>query len=115
MEGDLLLWTWTIYQWNCICRATNIHTLGFDAFGVHNDALKAEFKSNKGDQAGDKTIPKHIFANPDDPWVDSHLSMAIWIVCSCQELPADSEAGLKIFAGGSSASDTYVLHECSNP
>ena len=77
--------------------------LQFIGLTVVNDAIKVEFGHTKSDQTGDNLNPKHCFSNPDEPWCDFNLALAVCLACG-NEL---DEGQRHVFTGGVGAATTF--------
>jgi hypothetical protein len=77
-EGNMLLWTWTTLQWACMSRSNNIEALSLHNFTLGEDNIKVKYDKTKADQTGEKCTPKHLYANPFDPFVCVFLSLGLW-------------------------------------
>ena len=64
-----LMHAWTTMQWNCVCRSKNVVTLGFHSITVVNDALCFKFDKTKTKNKSEDISPKHVYANPLNPYV----------------------------------------------
>jgi hypothetical protein len=76
--GIMLVWTFSLLQWNCMARSKNIGDLAFHQFQTGDDYIKIRYDKTKADQEGQKVKDKHIYANPFDPLVCSFLSLGVW-------------------------------------
>jgi hypothetical protein len=63
-KGDSFWWLFSLLQWNCMSRCQNIDNLKFSNLSINGDAIVVQFDSTKMDQGGEKTSPKHCYANP---------------------------------------------------
>lgn len=64
--------------WNLMGRTTSIGSLHYANIGWSNDALQITLPRHKGDQAGQNTKPKHLFANLEAPELCPVLAMAVY-------------------------------------
>jgi hypothetical protein len=78
-QGFIFIWVYSVLQWNCMARSINIGVLAFHNFRISGDALVCRYDKSKSDQAGENTHPKHLYANPKDPLVCSHLALAVYL------------------------------------
>ncbi len=65
--------------WNLIARCNSVATLLFRHISWENDAMIVVFPSHKGDQEGRSALPKHVFANPENPDMCPLLALAIFV------------------------------------
>ncbi|OQR83796.1 hypothetical protein ACHHYP_14294 [Achlya hypogyna] len=65
--------------WNLMARAVSCATILFDHVTWLDDALVVSFGKLKNDQEGKTCTPKHIYANPTNPFVCPVLSLAILV------------------------------------
>ena len=83
---NLLVWVFTIMQWNCMARAVNIGALAYHQFSTSDDNIQIKYDKSKKDQLGEKCNDKHIYANPYDPLVCPFLSLGIWFAHDVERL-----------------------------
>ncbi len=85
--------------WNLMGRTSSIGALHYSNIGWSNDCLMITLPRHKGDQSGQNTKPKHIFANIEIPQICPVLALAIYCFSY----------------GFRNANDTYKLFEGSDP
>ena len=78
-ENEILIWVFSLLQWNCMARSKNIGDLAYHQFQIGDDYIKIRYDKTKSDQAGEKVHDKHLYANPFDPLVCPFLALGIWI------------------------------------
>jgi hypothetical protein len=78
-QGFIFIWVYSVLQWNCMARSINVGVLAFHNFRISGDAIVCRYDKTKTDQAGQNTHPKHLYANPNDPLVCSHLALAVYL------------------------------------
>ena len=83
-EGNLLVWAWSILQWNLMARSINVEGLAFHNIKVFQDTIQFKYDSNKADPTGDNVSIKHIYSNPLKPFICSFLSLAIYLCLNVQ-------------------------------
>ena len=66
-----------ILCWTLMARSVSVGTILLDHLSWENDALLVSTPKHKGDQKGDNCYPKHVHADPDNPYICPILSMAI--------------------------------------
>ena len=66
-----------ILCWTLMARSVSVGTIMLDHLSWENDALLVTTPKHKGDQEGNHCYPKHVFANPDNPFICPILSMGI--------------------------------------
>ena len=66
-----------ILCWTLMARSVSVGTILLDHLSWENDALLVSTPKHKGDQEGNNCYPKHVYANPDNPFICPILSMAI--------------------------------------
>jgi hypothetical protein len=64
--------------WNLIARCNFVATVLFRHISWENDSMVVVFPPHKGDQEGRNALPKHVFANPDNPDMCPILALAIF-------------------------------------
>ena len=84
-EGNILLWVWSILQWNLMARSINIEPLAFHNFTVFNDTIQVKYDFNKANRTGKKTSIKHVYANLLNPSVCSFLSLGIYLCLNTEK------------------------------
>ena len=65
--------------WNLIARCNSVATVLFRHISWENDSMVVVFPSHKGDQEGKSALPKHVFANPENPEMCPILALAIFV------------------------------------
>ena len=105
--GNMLVWVWSILQWNFMCRSISIDSLGFHNFTVGEDCLKGTFDYTKADQSGERVNAKHIYANPMDPIVCPLLSLGVWTALEQDSLAQHEKLFLRQKRQDGTASSRY--------
>ena len=62
-----------------ILVSLSVSGIMFDHFGVERDAITVVFPKHKGDQEGEHSQLKHIYANPQNPEICPFLAFAMFI------------------------------------
>jgi hypothetical protein len=78
-KESLFSWPYWVLLWNLMQRSETIAALQFEHLMWKNDSLVITIPKTKNDQDGDRTIPRHIFANPYNPQICPILSLAVLI------------------------------------
>ena len=73
-----MVFVWTMLQWNLMARSVNIEPLALHNVKVFRDSLQVLYDDNKADQGGEKTTTKHLYANPNKPYICPFLAIAIY-------------------------------------
>ena len=90
MRNNCFMWFWTLCQWNCMARASNIDPLGFHNITLGPDTIIIKYDESKKDKAGEKLSEKNVYANPGN-WKECFwTSLGIHIALN-QELLSHSE------------------------
>ena len=71
----MLIWTFSLLQWNCMVRSKNIGELAYQNFTSGDDYIKIRYDKTKNDQDDEKIKDKHIYANPFNPIVCPFLAL----------------------------------------
>jgi hypothetical protein len=66
-----------ILCWTLMARSVSVGTIMLDHLSWENDSLLVTTPKHKGDQEGNHCYPKHVYANPDNPYICPILSMGI--------------------------------------
>lgn len=66
-----------ILCWTLMARSVSVGTIMLDHLSWENDSLVVTTPKHKGDQEGNHCYPKHVYANPDNPFICPILSMGI--------------------------------------
>ena len=82
----MLIWTFSLLQWNCMARLKNIGDLTYHNFTTDNDYIKIQYDKTKVDQAGEKIKDKHVYANPFNPLVCYFLALGLWFTLEAKQL-----------------------------
>jgi hypothetical protein len=85
----------TILCWNMFQRANSIGALTYHNFSWEGDALRIEMAKHKGDPGGEHTSPKHVFANPYEPFMCPILALALHVFSTYTDLAASNH----VFSG----------------
>ena len=108
-KGDIFLWAFTVFQWNCMARSINIDDITFSQCSLGNDSLVIKYFDSKSDQTGERTSPKNCYANPFD------YSVCIFTALGCY-LPLNEESWAStkdaIFRNRGAASGTGSTRYC---
>ena len=78
-EGNVMLWVWTVLQWNLMARSVNIEPIALHNIKLFRDSIQFLYDSNKSDQEGERTTIKHVYANPKNPFICSFLALGIYM------------------------------------
>ena len=84
--GCMLIWTFSLLQWNCMGRSKNIGELAYHMFTTGDDYIKIRYDKTKADQDGQKIKDKHIYANPYNPLVCPFLALGVWFSLDAKRL-----------------------------
>lgn len=68
--------------WNLIARCISVSSLTYHNISWEEDCMTVVFPTHKGDKEGKHAAPKHVYANPTQPYICPVLSFAIYIWCS---------------------------------
>jgi hypothetical protein len=96
--------------WNLIGRTNTTSHIHFANISWNIDSLLITIPRHKGDQAGQNTKPKHIYANPFAPAICPVLALAIYIF-SFGFISTVNNSGLRLFDGSAENAFTKWLHE----
>lgn len=72
-------WVFLLFCWNLMARNVSVSGIMFDHIGCVGDALTIIFPKHKGDQEGEHSAPKHVYANPKNPAICPILAFAVYI------------------------------------
>ena len=78
-SSNILVWFWTISQWNCMARGANIDPLHFGNFTLGPDSIVVKYDDSKADKNAVRLSEKNIYANPDDWRLCFWTGLCIWI------------------------------------
>ena len=84
--GSIIIWTFSLLQWNCMARSKNIGDLAYHNFTVGDDYIKIRYDKTKADQDGERIKDKHMYANPYNPLVCPFLALGIWFALDAKRL-----------------------------
>ena len=94
-SNNMLVWFWTVEQWNFMARSANIDPLGFHNFWVGSDSIIAKYDDSKADKSGERLSEKNIYANPENFQLCFFTAMGIWVSLEAARL-AENE---RLFLG----------------
>ena len=108
-EGSIMVWVFTIMQWNCMGRCVNVAPLGFRNLKNNEapDSIVIEYDDNKNDKTGENISPKNCYANPLKPDICMFLALGCYL---CVNRDMFDRADDKIFrknGSDKSSTDTY--------
>jgi hypothetical protein len=66
-----------IFCWTLMARSVSVGTIMLDHISWESVALLISTPKYKSDQEGHNCYPKHVYANPDNPFICPVLSMAV--------------------------------------
>jgi hypothetical protein len=72
-------WIFLLLCWNLMARCNSVGGIMYDHIGWEQDAMYVVFPTHKGDQEGDNSNPKHVYANPNNPEICPILALAVYI------------------------------------
>ena len=93
-SGNVLVWVWTILQWNLMARSISIDPLGLHNFSISEDHFVVRHDSTKSDKEGEKLHNKGVYCNPLDPLLCPGLSLGVW---PCLEEKAFKDNSKRMF------------------
>ena len=86
LEGNnVMVWFWTICQWNFMARSCNIEPLRLNNFSLGADSIIGKYDYSKADQTGERLSEKNIFANPFDWKTCFWTGLGIWVALRGEE------------------------------
>lgn len=85
------VYAFIVLCWNMFQRANTVGSLSYTHFSWEGDSMVVTMSKHKGDQTGDRTSPKHLFANPYDPFMCPVLALALHVFC-CN---SDTESSIR--------------------
>lgn len=88
----LLTHSYLTLCWNLMARSNTVFNLLWNNFGWNGDCLTILYEKSKTNQEGENRVPRHVYANPDDP-----------VICPILAL------GLKVCSEETSNSDTFEV------
>lgn len=68
-----------ILCWNLFARSISVSDLRMCHLSWSNDALVVDLSRHKADQTGEKITPKHVFANPFEPYACPILALGLYL------------------------------------
>ncbi len=89
--------------WNLMARSANVTKICLEHFNWKDDAMTILFCTTKTDQGGDRTHPRHVYANPLKPEICAVLALGVHLLLN--EFQPDD---VKLFGGGSQYSHFSV-------
>eukprot|EP01031_Cornospumella_fuschlensis_P037496 gene37496-45536_t len=94
----------TVLAWNLFARACSVSDLRFNHLSMESDSIVVDFSKTKSDQVGEKTTPKHIYANPQKPHICPFLALALHVFSTASVSPAQ-------LGGGDAAAVNTAAHK----
>ena len=68
--------------WNLMARSISVGKIMYNHISWSGDALQITLPTHKGDQEGNHSYPRHVYANPSSPELCPILSLAIYMFSS---------------------------------
>jgi hypothetical protein len=78
-KQTLLVHSYLILCWNLMARSNTVFSLHWNNFGWSGDCLTILYEKSKTNQEGENRVPRHVYANPDDPVICPILALGIKI------------------------------------
>ena len=75
----MIIWIYSLLQWNCMARSKNIGKLAYHNFTTDNDFIKIRYNKMKADQDGEKIRDTHVYTNPINPLVYPVFALDVWL------------------------------------
>jgi hypothetical protein len=73
-------WPVFVLQWNMMCRSITVVSLKLEHISWSMDSLVITVPKSKSDQEGANCFPRHLFANPEKPYVCPVLALAVLLL-----------------------------------
>ena len=107
--GNVMVWTFTIIQWNIMGRSINVDPLGFHNLSRSggNDSIVIKYDTNKKDAAGEHTSPKNCYANPKNPTVCMFLALGCYLCVNRDKYDRMSDKTFQKMDNDRSAAQSY--------
>jgi len=108
-SGCIMVWAFTVMQWNCIGRTINIAPLGFRNLSCKEaeDSIAVHYDLNKKDQKGELTSAKNCYANPFNPVICMFLALGCYLCSAIHMFDGESDKIFRKNGKDRSAADTY--------
>ena len=71
-----------LLSWNLMARSVSVSKIMHNHMTWSGDALQITLPTHKGDQEGNHSYPRHVYANPSVPELCPILSLAVFVFCS---------------------------------
>jgi hypothetical protein len=72
-------YTFMVLLWNLCARSVGPASVMHKHISWSQDALIIDAAMSKGNQDGTRTLPKHLYANPLEPWVCPIFALAVYV------------------------------------
>jgi len=105
--NNIFLWFWTLTQWACMARCSNVDPLGFHNFKLGSDSIICKYDDAKADKEGEKLSEKNIYSNPFDYQVCWWTGFGVYCCVNSADLGAREFLFLKPTAREGTASNRY--------
>jgi len=108
-SGAIMVWAFTVMQWNCMGRSINIDPLGFRNLSCKEaeDSIAVHYDANKRDQKGELTSAKNCYANPFNPAICMFLALGCYLCMMVQMFDSATDKIFRKSGKDRSAADTY--------
>jgi hypothetical protein len=104
-SNNILVWVWTVLQWNCMARSASIDPLGFHNFSKGVDSILIKYDDSKADNAGEKVSPKNLFANPFNPIICPFTALGCYLCVNRETFSVNDKIFQKRGKDGSAAAN----------
>lgn len=94
-----VFWCFFVLQWNLMARCSTIAAIMLQHLSWQEDALVVTTPKHKGDQEGAKVYPRHVYANPFEPFICPILSLAVLIFSRSYAHSEEPKDKNKLFQG----------------
>jgi hypothetical protein len=110
-SNNILVWFWTLSQWNCMARSASIDPLHFGNFKLGLDSIIVKYDDSKADKNAERLAEKNIFANPNDWRLCYWTGLCVWVtLCGEEHFKNNTHLFLKRGVKFGTASSKYCEH-----
>lgn len=85
-ESNIMVWFWTIAQWNFVARSASIDPLKLSNLKLGTDSIIGKYDDTKTQKAGERLSEKNIYAQPFDWKICFWTALGVWLALRVDEM-----------------------------
>ena len=89
--NNIMVWFWTLAQWNFIARSTSIDQLKLSNLRTGPGSLIGKYNNRKTDKQGERQSEKNIYADPFEWTLCFWTGLGVWCALKAQEMQSTNQ------------------------